>query len=197
MSQINTLAALFEGWEGYHTSIVNAIAPLTPDQLAWRPRPDKGPEMRSVGEIVRHIALGRLEWFVRMPAPVSEELASRIPEWETDSDGARFIVESALPITEDVGALLGWLNETWRMVDATLNGWTVDDLDTTFVHGWNGEKWAVTRQWVLWRIMAHDIHHGGEISLMLGMQGIEAFELQALGGHIVLPKPLLSKQSSG
>jgi hypothetical protein len=36
--------------------------------------------------------------------------------------------------------------------------------------------------------MAHDIHHGGEIALMLGMQGIEAFELQALGGHLTLPQ---------
>ncbi len=42
-------------------------------------------------------------------------------------------------------------------------------------------------QWTIWRIMAHDIHHGGELSLMLGMQGIEAFELSGLGGHITMP----------
>jgi len=184
MTELHTLASVYEGWEGYQTSIVNAIAPLTPAQLAWRPRP----EMRSVGEIVRHVALGRLVWFVRMDAPFSQEIAARIVEWETDSDGARFIIESALPIAEDVDGLLGWLNETWRMIAATLDAWTVEDLGATFVHGWNGEKWAVSRQWVLWRIMAHDIHHGGEIALMLGMQGIEAFELQALGGHLTLPR---------
>ena len=42
--------------------------------------------------------------------------------------------------------------------------------------------------------MAHDIHHGGELSLMLGLQGIEAFELSAFGGHIVLP-PLADQLS--
>jgi hypothetical protein len=39
--------------------------------------------------------------------------------------------------------------------------------------------------------MAHDIHHDGELALLLGLQGLEVFELGGLGGHIVLP-PLAS-----
>jgi hypothetical protein len=35
--------------------------------------------------------------------------------------------------------------------------------------------------------MAHDIHHGGQLAMMLGMMGVDAFELRALGGHIVVP----------
>jgi hypothetical protein len=35
--------------------------------------------------------------------------------------------------------------------------------------------------------MSHDIHHGGQLALMLSMQGIDAFELRALGGHITVP----------
>ncbi len=35
--------------------------------------------------------------------------------------------------------------------------------------------------------MAHDLHHGGEFALMLGIQGIENFELGDLGGHVVEP----------
>jgi hypothetical protein len=31
------------------------------------------------------------------------------------------------------------------------------------------------------------MHHGGELSLMLGSQGIQPFELSDLGGHIQLP----------
>lgn len=50
--------------------------------------------------------------------------------------------------------------------------------------------YAVSRQWTIWRVMNHDIHHGGELSLMLGLQGIEAFELSALFGHIILPPRL-------
>ena len=49
----------------------------------------------------------------------------------------------------------------------------------------------MSRQWTIWRVMNHDIHHGGELSLMLGLQGVEAFELSALFGHVILP-PLSS-----
>lgn len=182
----HSLAQVFEGWNGYQTSIVHALEPLTTEQLTWRP----APQMRSVGELARHIALGRIVWFVRMGAPDSAELASRISEWEQDSDGNKHIVEDAIAITDDASQLIHWLNATWQMVEKTLAGWTIDDLSTTYAHTWNGTRYAVSRQWTIWRIMAHDIHHGGELSLMLGMQGIEAFELSALGGHIILPPTL-------
>lgn len=178
-----SLAAVYDGWNGYQTSIANAVRPLTAEQLVWRP----SPQHRSVGELVRHIALGRLTWFVRMGAPGSAELAERIPAWEEDSDGNRHITEDALPVAEDAAELVRWLETTWGMIEGTLQGWQVADLSTSYRHTWNGDTYAVPRQWTIWRIMAHDIHHGGELSLMLGLQGIEAFELSALGGHIVLP----------
>jgi uncharacterized damage-inducible protein DinB len=73
------------------------------------------------------------------------------------------------------------------MIEATLDQWTVADLATTYRHTWNGDTYAVSRQWTIWRILSHDIHHGGQLSLMLGMQGIEHFELGDLFGHITLP----------
>lgn len=181
----SSLATVLDGWAGYNTSIVHAVDLLSANQLAFRPAPD----MRTLGDVVRHIALGRLTWFMRMGAPGSAELARAVPEWETDSDGNRWVVESALPITEDAGELTRWLGDSWQMIEQTLNAWTVDDLARTYVHTWNGRKWSVSRQWTIFRILAHDMHHGGEVSLMLGLQGIEAFELSALGGHIVLPAP--------
>ena len=33
------------------------------------------------------------------------------------------------------------------------------------------------RKWILWRIMAHDLHHGGELAVTLGLQGIALPEL--------------------
>lgn len=188
---MHTLAQVLEGWNGYQTSLVHALAPLTQEQLAWRP----AAHLRSVGELARHISLGRLVWFQRMDAPGSAELASRIQDWEGDSDGNRYIVEAAVPIAEDAGALVQWLEDSWRMIEKTLDAWSVADLATTYRHTWNGQVYAVSHQWTVWRIMAHDIHHGGELSLLLGMQGIEAFELGALGGHIVMPP--LAAESGG
>ncbi|MGZ3645465.1 MAG: hypothetical protein ACXVCM_16615 [Ktedonobacteraceae bacterium] len=39
----------------------------------------------------------------------------------------------------------------------------------------------------LWRIMAHNLHHGGELAITFGMQNIAIPELSDLGGHIIEP----------
>lgn len=79
------LERIFDGWAGYNTSLVNAVRPLTAAQLGWRP----AGHLRTTGELVRHISLGRLSWFARMDAPGSAELSLRVSLWETDSDGSR------------------------------------------------------------------------------------------------------------
>lgn len=183
-----SLMTVFEGWDGYHQSIVHAIEPLTAEQLAWR----LDWQHRSIGDLALHIALGRLEWFLRMDAPGSAVLASRIEEWEVDRDGNRHIVDSSVDIASQKTDLIHWLDDTWQMIDLTLASWGVPDLQISFRYTFNGQLYSIPRQWVIWRIMAHDIHHGGELSLMLGMQGIEAFELSALGGHIIMP-PLVDE----
>ena len=188
---IESLQNIFDGWNGYHQSIVNAVTPLTPEQLIWRPKDN----FNSVGELVRHISLGRLTWLMRMGAPGSAEVARQIGEWVQDSDGNSDILETSIAITEQPTELVRWLNLTWQIVEDSLNVWTVTDLSKTYKHKWNGQIYDVSRQWTIWRVMNHDIHHGGELSLMLGLQGIEAFELSALFGHIILPP--LSSDSSG
>jgi len=73
------------------------------------------------------------------------------------------------------------------MVESTLAHWTVDDLSHTYRHSYQGKIYAVSRQWTIWRIMAHDIHHGGQLSELLSMQGITPLELTLLGGHLTEP----------
>ena len=180
---MNNLADVLDGWNGYQTSLVDAISPLTREQLIWKPAPN----LRSVGDLARHISLGRVTWFARMDAPGSADLVKRIELWEADSDGNKDIVEDAIAITEDAHELVHWLGLTWQMINETISTWKVSDLEQTYQHTWNGKTYSVSRQWTLWRILSHDIHHGGELSLMLGLQGIEAFELSDQFGHIVLP----------
>jgi uncharacterized damage-inducible protein DinB len=45
------------------------------------------------------------------------------------------------------------------------------DLDSGFEAPWGAE---VTLRWVIWHVLEHEIHHRGEIYLMLGMMGLEA-----------------------
>lgn len=93
---------------------------------------------------------------------------------------------------EELGAseLVQWLSRSWRVVAATLEQWTVDDLGWTFEHEYAGKIYAVSRQWVIWRIMAHDIHHGGQLSELLAAQGEFPAELTWLGGHLTEPTVL-------
>lgn len=181
--QKQSLTAVYAGWQGHQTSLLHAIAPLTPAQLNWRP----ADSLFSIGELARHISLGRIIWFLRMDAPGSAELAAQISDWQLDSDGNRYIVESAIPIAEQADALVHWLKTSWQMIERTLDSWTVADLEQTYRHKWNGDTYAISRQWTIWRILTHDVHHGGQLALMLGMQGIQAFELGDLFGHITLP----------
>ncbi len=182
----DSLLTVFDGWNGYQQSIVNAVNPLTREQLAWRPAEN----FSSVGELVRHISLGRLTWLTRMDAPGSADVAGQISAWVVDSDGNRDIAEGSVAITEHPAELVRWLEITWQVIENTLRSWSTADLSQAYPHRWNGEMYAVSRQWTIWRVMNHDIHHGGELSLMLGLQGIEAFELSALFGHIILPPRL-------
>jgi uncharacterized damage-inducible protein DinB len=179
----DSLLSVYEGWDGYQRSIVGSVRPLTQEQLAWRP----AQHLRSVGELVRHIALGRIDWFLRMEAPGARELARQIHDWDEDPHGNKYVKEKAIPVTDDAGELVKWLENTWQIVEDTLRKWKVDDLHRTYRHTWRGDTYAVSYQWTIWRIMAHDIHHGGELVIMLGMQGIENFELGDLGGHIIEP----------
>lgn len=180
---MQSLADIYEGWNGHQTSLVHAIAPLTPEQLRWRPVA----HLSSVGELARHISLGRITWFARMDAPGSAELVAQIDAWQQDEDGNHHIIESDIPIVEQAGELVHWLEITGQMVERTLNTWHTSELAKTYRHTWNGQVYAISRQWTIWRILTHDVHHGGQLSLMLGMQGIEAFELGDLFGHITLP----------
>src|SRR5947209_7574765 len=117
-----SLKTVFSGWDGYQLSLVRAIAPLTPEQLAYRAAPDR----RSAGEIGAHIAFGRIDWFCRMGAPGAAELGERAaPHWVRYG-------EVADSITGDAAEIVRWLEDGWRMVERVLAEWTVDDLLKTY-----------------------------------------------------------------
>ncbi|HVT14518.1 MAG TPA: DinB family protein [Fimbriimonadaceae bacterium] len=162
------LIYVYEGWEGYNRSLVSAVAPLTEEQLAFRAHP----EMPSAGEVAWHIADGRVDWFKRIDprfSPLEKEVEAR----------------NGKP--NDAEAICRWLNRTWEVSAAMLEQWTVEDLPSTYRQPYQGKVYAVSRQWVIWRIMCHDIHHGGQLSELLAMQSVFPLELTLLGGHLTDP----------
>ena len=73
--------------------------------------------------------------------------------------------------------LVRGLRTTWQVIQNGLERWTLADLDTEFQHEEDGVVITYTRQWLLWHLLEHDMHHGGEFSYVLGMHGREGMDI--------------------
>jgi uncharacterized damage-inducible protein DinB len=153
----SSLTPFYAGWDRYNRLLVEAVAPLTPDHLALR----VAPGLRPVVELAGHIISARAWWF----HGIMGEGDADIEEYYTwDKDDAPALNAAKLEIG---------LEATWRLVADCLARWAPADLDATFTTR-RGER---TRQWVIWHVIEHDIHHGGELSLTLGAHGVDAPDL--------------------
>ncbi len=150
-----TLTTFYDSWKTYQQHIRDAIAPLSAEQLALR----AAPGLRSVGENAAHIIGCRIGWFTETLG----EDGSAVASWDGDSHAAR-------PAAELVSAL----DSSWQLMADCLARWSPADMRETFPDDWDGEQVQLSRAWVVWHVLEHDLHHGGEISLTLGMHGIDA-----------------------
>jgi uncharacterized damage-inducible protein DinB len=89
-------------------------------------------------------------------------LAPEDAQWEDVEDEPRSAEE-----------LVDALSRTWAMVDDCLRRWTADDLAGSVVRSGRTHH----RGWVVWHVMEHDIHHGGEMSQILGSNGLSGLDL--------------------
>lgn len=152
-----TLTTFYTAWKAYQDRLKEALAPLTPEQLALR----AGPGLRSVGENAAHIIGCRVGWFtVTLREPASSEITQ--VQWEDSSGPAQSSAE-----------LVQGLDRTWQLMADCLARWSDADMRQTFPDDWDGRPVELSRAWVVWHVLEHDLHHGGEISLTLGMHGIQ------------------------
>ncbi len=65
------------------------------------------------------------------------------------------------------------------MIQDALAHWTPADLEQPFQRpgDQSGTPEHRSRQWIIWHLLEHDLHHGGELSLLLGMHGVPALDL--------------------
>jgi len=69
------------------------------------------------------------------------------------------------------------LEATWIGMHQAIARWTEQDWAKTWPGEDDSEPEVITRQWVIWHLIEHDIHHGGEISITLGSHSVPALEL--------------------
>ncbi|HET9905254.1 MAG TPA: hypothetical protein VFQ23_01395 [Anaerolineales bacterium] len=144
-------ARAFESWQDYQDALKRAIMPLTDAQLQRRLLPG----LRTPGEIAEHIVFGRALHLHRTLGTV-EELTPLL-RWEDTDNPPHTAAE-----------ILQGLELTWQVITASLmRGSPTDDIS---------EDEAPIAQ-TIWGLLDHDLPHAGELSLLLGADGIAGVEI--------------------
>jgi uncharacterized damage-inducible protein DinB len=120
------------------------------------------PHLRSIEELERHLTAVRAEWFHFQLEEGGEDLRA-FTTWGKPESPPRVAEE-----------LVSGLEHTWQVIQGVLGRYTLADLQSTVQDEWDGKIYTLTRGWVIWHVLQHDLHHGGEIAYSLGMHGLTA-----------------------
>jgi uncharacterized damage-inducible protein DinB len=142
---------LFSHWKDVRAGLVLALDKLTDAQLDFVPRAG----LWSLRETVCHIAGAEEGWL--------RHYVTNAPDWAAFGYAA-----SNYPT---VAALKALLAEVHARTEAQF----ADDADARLTRlvalPWGPQ---VSLEWAVWHVLEHEIHHRGEVYLMLGLMGMEA-----------------------
>ncbi len=167
------IGILRSGWAAYQERLLEAMAPLSDDQMELRPDPDHW----AVWQLASNMAGARAYWFhdvlgERDPAvrAMFHVVSTTVPGlpiedagWEDDENRPRTAAE-----------IVDAFRQTWQIIDERLGRWTGADLLVEFQRG---PRRNVTRAWVVWHLVEHELQHGTEIALILRSHGLPTVEL--------------------
>lgn len=162
--QMVPLTTVYQGWDRFQRDLVKVIAPLSDEQLALPVAPKHWP----IGMLVQHILNDRLWWFHLWLGEASAETASSM-HWEEEDEGKS---------VHTAAELVAGLEATWAMIEGALARWTVADLGQVFDPPASLSErerqmfGPSTRQEIVFHVLRHDIHHGGELAVGLGGHGL-------------------------
>lgn len=147
------LAYVIAHWEKVRGGLTDTIAKLRDEELDYRPFEAS----RSVREMMLHIAH---EESIEFGYGISQE----IKEFPTGYDVA------AYPTVESVQALLEAVHQPTRTY--------LDALDDEALSNAISTPWGVSQRRIelIGHVIEHEIHHRGELSLILGLLGREGLD---------------------
>lgn len=154
------LSVVYQGWDRFQRDLVQVVAPLTDEQLALPVAATHWP----IGMLVQHILNDRVWWF-HLWMGEATPAAVAFMHWEEEQEGKSM---------HSAAELVAGLEATWAMIDQCLARWTVDDLGyvytppATLTETERKIFGPSTRQEIIWHVIRHDIHHGGELAVGMG-----------------------------
>ncbi len=157
--------AVYEGWRRIQDRLVARLPGMSDEQLSLRASAESWP----VWAIVAHIAGTRMYWLCSVCGLPGIEST---PFTDPASEGW----EDRLDVPRGADELLEAVRSSWAIVDSCLTGWTPEMLPVAFELTRNGEVQHHTRHSVLTRLVMHDSFHAGEVSLLLGLNGLPSLD---------------------
>jgi uncharacterized damage-inducible protein DinB len=143
-------AELFSHWAVVRRGLLAALDQVSEEQLGFVPREG----LWSLGTVARHIAEAEEGWFRHV---VRRELATW-PEFKGKD----------YPTVDSIKQVLTSVHQRTESYLATID---VADLERIIHTPWDED---IPLRWIVWHVLEHEIHHRGEIYLMLGLMGMEA-----------------------
>jgi uncharacterized damage-inducible protein DinB len=164
-----SIRRFYADWSQYRSRLVEAVRDLTDEQLALR----AGPEHFPIWALAAHSAGARVYWLCGvLGEPGADMTPFRHPldelGWEDDPDHPRTAAE-----------LVFALESSGAVIDRCLDTWTPDMLEVKVEREYRDVRSQHTRRSVVLRLLSHDAFHGGEISQLLGANGLPAIDLWA------------------
>ncbi len=156
-----TLSEFSAEWKKYQDQLIQVIEPLTSEQLELR----AAPNLRSIRDIATHMVGARGRWLHRF-LQLGDASYDEIMTWDRPNMPARTGTE-----------LASGLRRTWELLQSALPTWGEAELAQMIEETYHGETESASRRWVIWHLIEHDLHHGGELSFSLGMHGLPAPDL--------------------
>ena len=145
---------IFTHWRQVRAGLYLTIEQFNEDELHYKPYEGSW----SVGKILLHIANAEDGWFRHV---VTRELETW-PKGHTVENYPTFKrIKTLLKEDHD------WTERTIAKIDG-------EDYDKVIEAPWE-EKFPLS--WILWHVLEHEIHHRGELSLILGMLGREGLDV--------------------
>jgi uncharacterized damage-inducible protein DinB len=149
-SQIAAERAL-EVWQHMQDELVRVVRLLSDAQMNMR----IAPNVRTLGEQAEHIVRGRALWVHKVVDDPLRESLEPIMNWDEPDDPVRSVAE-----------VVAGLQHTWQIWRAHIEPSTRDDPAPV-------TKQEEERLRTIWGMLDHDLCHAGELSLMLGVLGLE------------------------
>jgi uncharacterized damage-inducible protein DinB len=161
------LSFVFDGWQNFQDRLVQVVGSWSREQLELPVSAAHWP----LGMLVQHIINTRIWWFhVWMDEGLPEVTA--FMRWEEEEEGRSIHTPAEL---------VAGLRASWDMIAGALAHWTVADLDQivpqppSLTEREREIFGPDTRQAIIFHVLRHDLHHGGELAVGMGVHGMPIF----------------------